>query len=45
MWKHLALLWTMVRGDARLLWRGLHQPASPRRLPPALCDETARQPA
>lgn len=45
MWKRLALTWTMVRGDARLSWRALHDPASPRWLPPALRDEIARQPA
>ena len=29
MWKRLALLWTLVRGDARKLWRALRHPASP----------------
>jgi uncharacterized membrane protein YkvA (DUF1232 family) len=29
MWKRLALLWTVVRGDARKLWRALRHPASP----------------
>jgi uncharacterized membrane protein YkvA (DUF1232 family) len=35
MWKRLALLWTVVRGDARLLWRALKHPHSPRWLKPA----------
>lgn len=29
MWKRLALLWTIVRGDARLLWRALRHPLAP----------------
>jgi uncharacterized membrane protein YkvA (DUF1232 family) len=29
MWKRLAVLWTIVRGDARLLWRALRHPLSP----------------
>ena len=29
MWKRLALLWTVVRGDARKLWRALRHTASP----------------
>jgi uncharacterized membrane protein YkvA (DUF1232 family) len=29
MWKRLALLWTVVRGDARLLWRALRHPLAP----------------
>ncbi|MDB5885427.1 MAG: hypothetical protein JWR74_1598 [Polaromonas sp.] len=29
MWKRLTLLWTVVRGDARLLWFALRHPASP----------------
>lgn len=29
MWKRLSVLWTVVRGDARLLWRALQHPASP----------------
>ena len=30
MWKRLSLLWTVVRGDARLLWRALRHPQAPR---------------
>jgi uncharacterized membrane protein YkvA (DUF1232 family) len=29
MWKRLALLWTVVRGDAKLLWRALRHPLAP----------------
>ena len=29
MLKRFAMLWTMVRGDARLLWRALRHPQSP----------------
>jgi uncharacterized membrane protein YkvA (DUF1232 family) len=29
MWKRLALLWTIVRGDAKLLWRALRHPLAP----------------
>ena len=29
MWKRFALLWTVVKGDARLLWRALRHPAAP----------------
>jgi uncharacterized membrane protein YkvA (DUF1232 family) len=29
MWKRLSLLWTVVRGDARLLWAALRHPGSP----------------
>ena len=29
MWKHLTLLWTLVRGDARQLWFALRHPAAP----------------
>ena len=29
MWKRLAVLWTVVRGDARLLWRALRHPNAP----------------
>ena len=29
MWKRLSVLWTVVRGDARLLWRALRHPHSP----------------
>lgn len=30
MFKRLALLWTVLRGDARQLWSALRHPASPR---------------
>jgi uncharacterized membrane protein YkvA (DUF1232 family) len=36
MWKRLSLLWAVVRGDARLLWRAWRHPAAPRWLTPAL---------
>ena len=36
MWKRLAVLWSMVRGDARLLWLALKHPLSPRWLKPAV---------
>lgn len=29
MWKRLSVLWTVVRGDARMLWRALRHPHSP----------------
>ncbi len=29
MFKRIAVLWSLVRGDARLLWRALRHPASP----------------
>ena len=29
MWKRLAVLWTLVRVDARLIWRALQHPLSP----------------
>jgi uncharacterized membrane protein YkvA (DUF1232 family) len=29
MWKRLAVLWTVVRGDARRLWRALRHPQAP----------------
>src|SRR3954453_12023893 len=29
MWKRLALLWSLVRGDARRLWFALRHPAAP----------------
>ena len=29
MWKRLTVLWTQVRGDARLLWFALRHPAAP----------------
>ena len=36
MWKRLVLLWAVVRGDARMLWRALRHPLSPRWLKPAV---------
>jgi len=30
MWKRLAVLWTVIRGDARRLWFALRHPAAPR---------------
>jgi uncharacterized membrane protein YkvA (DUF1232 family) len=30
MWKRLSVLWTLVRGDARLLWLALKHPQAPR---------------
>jgi uncharacterized membrane protein YkvA (DUF1232 family) len=36
MWKRLALLWSLVRGDARLLWRALWHSQSPGWLKPAV---------
>ena len=36
MWKRLAVLWSLVRGDARLLWLALKHPLSPRWLKPAV---------
>ena len=36
MLKRLALLWSVIRGDARLLWRALKHPQSPRWLKPAV---------
>ena len=36
MWKRVAVLWSVVRGDARLLWRALKHPLSPRWLKPAV---------
>jgi len=36
MWKRLALLWAVVRGDARLLWQALKHPLSPGWLKPAV---------
>jgi uncharacterized membrane protein YkvA (DUF1232 family) len=35
MWKRVSLLWTVVRGDARLLWRALRHPQAPGWLKPA----------
>ncbi len=29
MFKRISLLWSLVRGDARLLWRALRHPQSP----------------
>ena len=29
MFKRLALLWSLVKGDARLMWRALRHPQSP----------------
>ncbi len=36
MWKRLAVLWSVVRGDARLLWLALKHPQSPGWLKPAV---------
>ena len=36
MWKRLTLLWSLVRGDARLLWFALCHPLAPRWLRPSL---------
>lgn len=36
MWKRLTLLWSLVRGDARLLWFALRHPLAPRWLKPAV---------
>jgi uncharacterized membrane protein YkvA (DUF1232 family) len=36
MWKRLSMLWSMIRGDARLLWFALQHPLAPRWLKPAL---------
>ena len=36
MWKRLSLLWTVVRGDARLLWLALKHPLAPGWLKPAV---------
>ncbi len=33
--KRLSMLWSMVRGDARLLWRALRHPQAPAWLMPA----------
>ena len=35
MWKRLAVLWSVVRGDARALWLALRHPLSPGWLKPA----------
>ena len=29
MWKRVAMLWSLVRGDARALWFALRHPAAP----------------
>jgi uncharacterized membrane protein YkvA (DUF1232 family) len=29
MWKRLSVLWTVIRGDAKLLWRALKHPQAP----------------
>jgi uncharacterized membrane protein YkvA (DUF1232 family) len=29
MWKRLSMLWVVVKGDARLLWRALRHPQAP----------------
>jgi uncharacterized membrane protein YkvA (DUF1232 family) len=29
MWKRLSVLWTVVRGDAKMLWRALRHPHAP----------------
>lgn len=36
MWKRLAVLWTVIRGDARLLWLALKHPLQPRWLKPVV---------
>jgi uncharacterized membrane protein YkvA (DUF1232 family) len=36
MWKRLSILWSVIRGDARLLWFALRHPLAPRWLKPAL---------
>lgn len=36
MWKRLSLLWSVIRGDARLLWFALRHPLAPRWLMPAV---------
>jgi uncharacterized membrane protein YkvA (DUF1232 family) len=36
MWKRLALIWNLVRSDARQLWRALQHPLQPRWLKPAV---------
>jgi uncharacterized membrane protein YkvA (DUF1232 family) len=35
MWKRVSVLWTVIRGDARQLWRALRHPRAPRWLLPA----------
>jgi uncharacterized membrane protein YkvA (DUF1232 family) len=29
MWKRLSVLWTVIRGDAKMLWRALRHPQAP----------------
>ncbi len=29
-WKRVSVLWSVVKGDARLMWRALRHPQSPR---------------
>jgi uncharacterized membrane protein YkvA (DUF1232 family) len=36
MWKRLSMLWSVIRGDARLLWRALRHPHAPGWLKPAV---------
>jgi uncharacterized membrane protein YkvA (DUF1232 family) len=36
MWKRLSVLWSVLRGDARLLWFALRHPMAPRWLKPAV---------
>ena len=36
MWKRLSVLWAVVQGDARQLWRAIKHPASPGWLKPAV---------
>jgi uncharacterized membrane protein YkvA (DUF1232 family) len=35
-WKRLTLLWSVIRGDARLLWFALRHPLAPGWLKPAV---------
>ena len=36
MWKRLSVLWSVIRGDARLLWFALGHPLAPGWLKPAV---------
>lgn len=36
MWKRLSVLWSVIRGDARLLWFALKHPLAPGWLKPAV---------
>jgi len=36
MWKRLSVLWSVIRGDARLLWFALRHPLAPAWLKPAV---------